>query len=57
MTYDWSTGMVTVDTSDPALSGVTKTYEIQIKDSSNVFLYTVDTITVTFGYDCSVTAF
>ena len=57
MTYDWSTGMVTVDTSDSALGGLTNSYEIQIKDSSWVDLYAVDTITVTFNFDCSSAVF
>ena len=57
MTYDWSTGMVTVDTSDSALGGLTNTYEIQIKDNAWAWLYTVDTITVTFNFDCSSATF
>ena len=38
MTYDWSTGMVTVDTSDSALGGLTNTYEIQIKENARAWL-------------------
>ena len=57
MTYDFSSGTISIETNDHAYGGLTKDYYIEIKDASWVLLYNVDTITVTFNFDCSSSAF